>query len=297
MSRRIYIKKNSRRDKWWVQWEYNVHMYSNRRQSKLNNDTHNTHHYTQIEDVYTDTKYSQKFLKKIRNIAMGYWYAPISKLKWKELCVDYYYWKCNQTLPDSRITSAFNNMACNLWNEFPQSMVISKIKTKMHNLGIHYWRWWHPSFSTAFLSWYYTEWPFEAVFWLENIKWFMVNVNEQPEDIVKLFNRWYTLIQQRIAKIDFEEDDKRKVNTITKRDKWFRQANYVKLINTYGQYDTTHFTVIYYNKEKKVIEEIGNWGSTSITENLEYDLKTRIEFIKKWYISPNLFFIAQAVED
>jgi hypothetical protein len=30
---------------------------------------------------------------------------------------------------------------------------------------------------------------------------------------------------------------------------------------------------------------------------LEYDLKTRIEFIKKWYISPNLFFIAQADED
>jgi hypothetical protein len=71
------------------------------------------------------------------------------------------------------------------------------------------------------------------------------------------------------------------VSEVVKRDKAFRQANYVKLIKTYGQYDTTHFTTIYYNKEKKVIEEIGNWGSTSITENLEYDLKTRIEFIKK----------------
>ena len=297
MSRRIYTKKNSRTSKWWVQAEYNIHMYDNRWQTKLNNNTHTTHRFTKIEDVYTDTKQSKKFLQRIKNIAMKYWYTPISKLYWKEQNIEHYSWKYNQTLPDSRITSSFNNMACNLWKEFPQSMIVSKIKTKMHNFGIHYWRWWHPSFWTAFLCWYYTEWPFDTIYWLENIRSFMVNVEKQPEDIVKLFNRWYTLIQQRIAKVDFNEDDKRKVNEIIKRDKSFRQANYEKLIKTFGQYDTTHFTVIYYNKEKKVIEEIGNWGSTSITENLEYDLKTRIEFIKKWYISPNLFFIGQAVED
>lgn len=296
MSRRIYIKKNSRKDKWWVQWEYNVHMYDNRWQTKLNNNTHETHKFTQIDDIYVDTKNAKKFVQKLRGIAMQYWYTHISRLDWREQYIDNYAWKYNQTLPDSRMTSAFNNMACNVGWEFPQAMYIGKIKTKLHNLGLHYWRWWHPSFSTAFLCRYFLEGPFNKIYWFDNMRWFMVNVEKQPQDIVKLFNRWYVLIQQRIAKIDFEEWDMRKAFELSGRGALQKQ-NYEKMINTFGQYDTTHFTTIYYNKKEKTIDEIGNRWDASITNNLRYKLQDWVNFVKKGYISPNLFFIAQAIED
>ena len=83
----------------------------------------------------------------------------------------------------------------------------------------------------------------------------MVNIEKQPEDVVKLFNRWYVLIQQRIAKVDFEECDMRKAFELSGQGSLQKQ-NYGKLIWTFGQYDTTHFTTIYYNKKVKDMENV-----------------------------------------
>lgn len=258
-------------------------------------NTAETHKATKLEDVFIDTKSWHKYWVFLKKLITKYT-SPINQLTFKDTFNENAVAKFSGRSEDSRITSSLNNMAFNVWEQYPPILIKQKMMIKLRNFWIHWKRWWSPAFAIPFLCWYYTEGYLEKPYWFNNMKCFCVNVNEQPEELVKLFNRGYTLIETKLNYFEFTEESKKNIIIPNLRPQQY--WNYLKTKNTAGEsYDSTHFCNIRYNKYKKLIEEVDRRWDTSLWINCSYTLKTRIECIKKWEIRPELYFIWNADEE
>ena len=259
------------------------------------NNTRDTQKASKTEDILVNTKNCMKNIWVLKKLLLRYSYTPITQLELKEMFIDHYSAKFTHDMNNSWLYTMVNNVCLNVGNEYITNIDMKAIRGWLHNMGVQMRKWWNCNFSWAVLCWRYMEhFPKK---WVGNsrLKCFTIDAVKQPEELVRVLNRWYVLAECRIATNEIDEEMLKncEISSFVSQ----TEGNIDKIYSVQKNwYDSTHFTNIYYDKNLKVIKEIWGWWDASMGNNITYPLKDWIQLINSWAIRSELCFVSQSIE-
>lgn len=259
------------------------------------NNTRDTQKASKIEDILVNTKNCMKNIWVLKKLLLRYSYTPITQLELKEMFIEHYSAKFTHDMNNSWLYTMVNNICLNVGNEYITNIDMKAIRGWLHNMGIQMRKWWNCNFSWAVLCRRYMEhFPKK---WVGNsrLKCFTIDAVKQPEELVRVLNRWYVLAECRIATNEIDEEMLKncEISSFVSQ----TEGNIDKIYSVQKNwYDSTHFTNIYYDKNLKVIKEIWGWWDASMGNNITYPLKDWIQLINSWAIRSELCFVSQSIE-